>query len=302
VIDAAAFERERPWLVGLAYRLLGSVADAEDVVQEAFLRAREVEDVRTPRALLTTVVTRLCLDEVRSARRRREDYVGPWLPEPVATDAPATDARAEVQESLSMAFLLLLESLSPLERAVFVLCEVFDLEMSEVAAATGRSEAACRQLLHRAREHLAAGRRRRRVEPEALQTAAGAMLMAIASGDLDGLTRLLLDDAKVTSDHGGKARAALREVVGADPAARMLIGLMRKFARTAGHVRVAWINGAVGVVAIEDGVVASVMVPDLVVADGVARVASVYVVRNPDKLARLTTALRAGSLREVIPS
>jgi RNA polymerase sigma-70 factor (ECF subfamily) len=151
-------QRERPYLLGVAYRLLGSASDAEDVVQDALARAMTIEDARSPRALLTTIVTRLCLDELRSARRRRETYVGPWLPEPVLTDAPdepAADAEARLvaAESLSIGFLLLLESLTPHERAVFVLREVLELDFAEIAQAVNRSQVACRQLLHRARTH-----------------------------------------------------------------------------------------------------------------------------------------------------
>lgn len=302
MIDVAAFERERPWLVGVAYRLLGSAADAEDVVQEAFLRVAAVDDVQTPRAYLTTVVTRLCLDEVRSARRRREGYVGEWLPEPVATEAPAGDERAAEAESVSMAFLTMLEALSPLERAVFVLHEVFDLTMPEVSVAVGRSDAACRQLLHRARENLSARRtRRRRLAPADAESAVVALMTALSCGDLAGLQALLVEDVRAVSDHGGKASAARRPVAGVDAVARFVLGLTVKHARGGGAALLAWINGAVSVVALEGERVTAVMVPDLVDDAGGARVAGFYLVRNPDKLARVDAARRDGTLRAFTP-
>ncbi len=302
MIDAAAFERERAWLVGVAYRMLGSAADAEDVVQEAFLRAAEVEDVRTPRAYLTTVVTRLCLDEVRSARRRREGYVGEWLPEPVATEAPAGDERAAEAESVSMAFLTMLEALSPRERAVFVLHEVFDLTMPEVSGAVGRSEAACRQLLHRAREGLRARRsRRRRLAPAEAEPAVVALMTALARGDLAALQALLAEDVRAVTDHGGKASAARRPVEGAGAVSRFILGLTAKHARGGGDALLAWVNGAVSVVALEAGRVSALVIPDLVEASGGARVGGFYLVRNPDKLARVEAALRDGTLRTFSP-
>lgn len=301
MIDAATFERERPWLVGVAWRMLGSAADAEDVVQEAWLRAADVDEpIASPRAWLTRVVTRLCVDEARSARRRREGYVGEWLPEPEATDAPAGDERAIEAESVSIAFLTMLESLSAAERAAFVLHEVFDLTMPEVAEALGRSDVACRQLLHRARERLA-DRRPRRGRPSRAQSesAVVALLAALSAGDFEALQALLLDGARTVTDHGGKARAARRTVSGAAHVARFLLGLTAKHARAGGDARLAWVNGAPAVLALEGGRVTSVIVPDLVGDGDGVRVADLYVVRNPDKLARVDRALREGTLRDV---
>jgi RNA polymerase sigma-70 factor (ECF subfamily) len=286
-------ERERPYLFGIAYRILGTAADAEDVLQEAFLRAREIEDARSPRAVLATIVTRLCLDEVRSARRRREAYVGDWLPEPVLTDAPGSDApvsaaeRIADAESVSMAFLVLLESLSPLERAVYVLREVLDLDVGEVAEATGRSEAAVRQLAHRAKEHVAARRRRFPAAPDAQRSLTAAFLGALAHGDVDALAKMFTDDVRVVPDHGGKVRSFLNTLEGADRAARYFVGSARRVreGRYAGSGVMAWIGGAPAFLIVEDGVVTSATVLEVVAGEGGApKVAQVFVVRNPDKL------------------
>jgi RNA polymerase sigma-70 factor (ECF subfamily) len=286
-------EPERAYLRGVAYRLLGSAADADDVVQEAMVKARAIDDadVRSPRALLTTIVTRLCLDEVRSARRRRERYVGPWLPEPVVTGAlgAATGDRPDdkigATESVSVAFLLLLETLTPHERAVFVLREVLDLEFAEIAAAVDKTEAACRQLLHRARERVAAGRRRfpRRDAQAALATR---FVTALATGDVAALVDLLIDDATAVSDHGGKAKAAQHTIVGADRVARFLVGMAGKAATLQLTSEVAWLNGSPALV-VRDARAGAIYVTvtlDLLEVDGAARVAAVHLVRNPDKL------------------
>ena len=287
---------ERPYLFGLAYRILGSAADAEDVLQEAFLRARDLTDVRSPRAMLTTIVTRLCLDEVRSARRRREEYVGPWLPEPIVTEAPAPspDQQTLTAESVSMAFLVLLESLSPLERAVFVLREVLDLEFSEIAEAVGRSEAACRQLLHRARAHVAERKARFPAPAEAQRTMTAAFYDALSRGDFEGLKRLLTDDVFAEADHGGKARANTRTVVGADRVAKLYSGLFRKSISPEARVVPLWLNGAAGVVVFENGVLNTALVMEIVDEGSGPRIAAMRSIRNPDKLARLQRELTSG--------
>lgn len=293
MIDAAQWDAERARLTGVAYRMLGSAADAEDVVQEAMLRATQAPPLESPRAWLTTVVTRLCLDTLRSARRRRTTYVGTWLPEPVATDAPLADARLVETESLSLAFLRLLQTLSPLERAVFVLHEVMDTPMPEVSAALGRSEAACRQLLHRARGHVASGRPRRPSPAEA-DRAVVALMTALAQGDLDALQGLLLADVRAESDHGGKASAIQRAVTGANAVARLLVGLAAKLARTGAETRAVWLNGAMGLVVVESGAVTTAVLPEVTATAEGAGVSAVWMVRNPDKLAGLTAALRDG--------
>lgn len=293
MIDAAQWDAERARLTGVAYRMLGSAADAEDVVQEALLRATQAPPLESPRAWLTTVVTRLCLDTLRSARRRRTTYVGTWLPEPVATDAPLADARLVETESLSLGLLRLLQTLSPLERAVFVLHEVMDTPMPEVSVALGRSEAACRQLLHRARGHVASGRLRRPSPAEADRVVV-ALMTALAQGDLDALQGLLLADVRAESDHGGKASAIQRAVTGVDAVARLLLGLAAKLARTGAETRAVWLNGAMGLVVVESGAVTTAVLPEVMATAEGAGVSAVWMVRNPDKLAGLTAALRDG--------
>jgi RNA polymerase sigma-70 factor (ECF subfamily) len=295
-ISAADLARERPYLVGVAYRMLGSASDAEDVVQEALLRAGERDDLRSLRAFLTTVVTRLCLDELRSARRRRETYVGPWLPEPVLTDeldAPASD-RAEYKESVSLAFLVVLEQLSPLERAVFVLREVFDLEFSEIGAAIGRGEAACRKLLQRAREHVSAAPHTP-AERGAQQAVAGAFFSALASGDLTGLVEILAAEATMTTDHGGKASAARKPIHGAERVARFFIGLAAKGARwnVGFDVSPAYVNGAPAlVVRRAGGGIETIAALNIERTPRGPRITSIGVMRNPDKLAAVSRELR----------
>lgn len=290
----AALARERPYLIGVAYRMLGSASDAEDLVQEALARAPEEDEVRSLRAYLTTVLTRLCLDELRSARRRRVRYLGPWLPEPVFTDeldAPGQDALA-YKEHVSVALLVVLEELSPLSRAVFVLREVFDLELAEVAQALGRSEPACRKLLSRARARLAQ-RQGRPPAPVAAQGAvAAAFLRAVATGDLAEVVRLLTDEAVAITDHGGKARAARRPVVGPARIARFLVGLARKASRLPTPPRLvpALVCGAPALLAVRaDGAIDSALILRIERSSpqADARIAQLAVVRNPDKLRAL---------------
>jgi RNA polymerase sigma-70 factor, ECF subfamily len=296
-------ERERPRLFGIAYRILGSAADAEDVLQDAFLRARAIDDARSPRALLTTIVTRLCLDEVRSARRRREEYVGPWLPEPILADdagVPSSADRVGDAESVSMALLVVLEALSPLERAVWVLREVLDHDFAEIAEAVGRTPAACRQLYHRARQHVSARRRRFPAPTDAQRDVTARFLGALAAGDLDALAGMFTADVTVVTDHGGKARAATRTVTGPDRVGRLLAGLHRKLERGApgagDAARPVWINGAPGFVVLDHGAVTTAVVLEIAggAGDDPVRIAAVHVVRNPDKLGRLDAALAAG--------
>lgn len=279
----ATFEAHRALLHGIAYRMLGSAADADDVLQEARLRWLAVThaEVASPRAFLVTVVSRLCLDQLGSARVRRETYVGEWLPEPVAT-GPDADP-----DSLSMAFLVLLERLSPAERAAFLLADVFDYGFTEIAAILGRSEEACRQLAARARRHVKQGRPRA-VDRADHARALGAFVTACVSGDLAGLERLLAADVVAHSDHGGRARAARNAVHGADRVGRMMIGLARKGAAGA-TVRPCDLNGLPGLVLREHGVVTTALAFD--VADG--RIRAIFVVRNPDKLTRLAAAASA---------
>ena len=236
---ALSFEPHRRHLRGLAYRMLGSLAEAEDAVQDAYLRWHAVDrdQVTDPRAFLTTATTRICLDALQSARARREEYVGPWLPEPVVdTKALAPDAQTELAEDLSIALLLALDRLSPLERAAFLLHDVFDCSFSEVAQALDRSEAACRQLASRARTHVREARPRdESVARDRADDAAtrheeliSAFVAATRSGDLDALMSMLAEDARLVADGGGKVQAALNVIEGANSIARFIVGVTAK--------------------------------------------------------------------------
>jgi RNA polymerase sigma-70 factor (ECF subfamily) len=291
---AASFEPYRRRLLGLAYRMLGSMADAEDAVQETYLRWHAVDrdKVSDPRAFLMTTTTRICLDILTSARARREEYVGPWLPEPVVDEAAlAADSRMELAEDLSIALLLTLERLSPLERAAFLLHDVFDFSFSEVATTLERSEAACRQLGARARAHVRAVRPRGTTPPP---THPGeidakhsqlifAFLAATRSGDLNALAQLLADDVRVMTDGGGKVAAALNVIEGADRAARFLVGAARKGWREDFTLRLATINGLPGVIV--GGLEGPVQTAAFEIEGDVIR--GLYVVSNPEKLRHL---------------
>jgi len=225
------FNAHRSLLFSIAYCMLGSRADAEDAVQETFLRWQNEsgEHVQSPRSYLATIVTRLCIDSLRSARAQREVYVGPWLPEPIVTpDNSRPDSDVELAESLTMAFMVLLESLAPLERAAFLLREVFDYDYVEIAGILGKSEASCRQMIHRAKERVA--KRHRRFEPSREETdrIAASFLQAARTGDVQTLMSLFAEDAVMMSDGGGKVRAALNPVRGPDSIARFIVGVVRK--------------------------------------------------------------------------
>ncbi|MFF2569764.1 RNA polymerase sigma factor SigJ [Streptomyces sp. NPDC058084] len=279
------FEEHRALLTGVAYRMLGRAADAEDVVQDAWLRwtADDRGDVREPRAYLVRITTRLSLDRLRQAQSRRESYVGPWLPEPIVTDfgpaVPDTAERALLSESVSLAVLVVLESLSPLERAVFVLREAFGFPFAEIATALDRSEAAVRQLAGRARKHVDEGRPRYDVDPVQRRDLTERFLTAAASGDLEGLLALLAPDARLVGDSGGKSKAPLRIMETADKIGRFLVAVAEGADETFGY-RFAEVNGGPALIALVGDRVDSVFQVD--VRDG--RIACVYVQRNPDKL------------------
>jgi RNA polymerase sigma-70 factor, ECF subfamily len=279
-------EELRPLLFSLAYRMVGSVAEAEDLVQEAFLRLHRTDEaVVSPKAFLTTVVTRLAIDHLRSARVRREAYVGPWLPEPLVT-APGTADRVEEDETLSLAFLALLERLTPVERAVYVLHELFGYAHDEIAEVVGKSSANCRQILARARRHVDAGRPRFEPSRERRQALLDRFLAAVRVGDVDGLVGLLAADAVHYADGGGKARATLLPIYGPEKIAR----LWARLGTTQGpyELHAVDVNGQPGVVGTApDGTVLTVLTLD-VVDD---RVQVVRAVVNPDKLARAAGAL-----------
>jgi RNA polymerase sigma-70 factor (ECF subfamily) len=280
------FTRYRPLLFSIAYRMLGSVADAEDILQEAFLRWHGVADteVQSTRAFLVTIVSRLCINHLQSARVRREEYVGQWLPEPIVTE-PQPDPLeiSRVDESLSIAFLVLLERLSPVERAVFLLREVFDYEYAEVASMLGKDEGNCRQILRRAHQHMAENRPRFQPSPERSQQLLVKFLQATATGDLGNLIAVLAHDAVLHSDGGGKAPAVPNLVHGADHVARAIVGGIKKLVPDGLVSRLSLINGCPGVVSYRDGRAFSVVTID--VSDD--RIRSVYIVTNPEKLAHL---------------
>jgi RNA polymerase sigma-70 factor, ECF subfamily len=277
---AETFEEHRPALLGLAYRLLGSMWDAEDVVQDAYVRWSRVDrdEVRDPRAYLVTVVSRLALDQLRSARVTREAYVGPWLPEPVQTDVLGPLESAELRDTVSYATLHLMERLSPPERAVFVLREAFTLPYDDVAEIVGSSSAACRQTYHRARQRLGEGRERFRPSGEEHTRLLGRFLDAARTGDLDALAELFSEDVTVWTDGGGKARAARRPVHGRDKAIAFLLGLASRYAID--DVRLIDVNGQPAVWLTIDG---QGEVVTIGIRDG--RIGDVFVVLNPDKLA-----------------
>lgn len=277
-MDASAFEQHRERLFAIAYRMLGSRAEAEDIVQDAYLRRQgaAVDEVQSERAYLSTIVTRLCLDHLKSARTRREQYVGPWLPEPVRTDSPP-DA-----ESISLAFLVLLERLTPVQRAVYLLHEVFDYSHAEVAQILARDEVSCRQDLHRAREELRARRPRFAPTREAHARLLEGFARAMTAGDLDGLERLLAVDVESWSDSGGKAQAARRPLFGAHDVARFFVGLAGK-ATPDVTGEIAEINGWPALLIRRAGSLLAIL---NIETDG-ERIYAVRSILNPDKLAGL---------------
>ncbi|MEV6795980.1 RNA polymerase sigma-70 factor [Streptomyces sp. NPDC051320] len=283
-----AFEEHRSVLTGVAYRMLGRVADAEDVVQETWLRwaADSREDVREPRAYLVRITTRLAIDRLRQAQSRRETYVGPWLPEPLVTDfggaAQDTTDQAVLAESVSVAVLVVLESLSPLERAVFVLREAFGFPFGEIAAVLDRGEAAVRQLAGRARRHVAERKPRYDVDPVVRRDLTERFLAAAAGGNLGDLLALLAPDVRLVGDSGGKATAPLRVIESADKVGRFVIGAAAKGLEDA-EFRFMELNGAPGLVVLSGGRVDSVFQTETVGG----RITCIYIVRNPDKLTQL---------------
>ncbi|MFD6275343.1 RNA polymerase sigma factor SigJ [Streptomyces sp. NPDC060209] len=280
------FEEHRPFLTGVAYRMLGRVADAEDVVQEAWLRwsSAERDEVREPRAFLVRITTRLAIDRLRHLRSRREAYVGPWLPEPVVTEfgpaVPDSTERAVLADSVSLALLVVLESLSPLERAVFVLREAFGFPYADIGATLDRSEAAVRQLAGRARRHVDERKPRYDVDPAVRRDLTERFLAAASGGDLERLLALLAPDVRLVSDSGGKAKAPRRIIETADKVGRFLLAVGQARSATT-DVRILELNGGPALVFSVDGEVDTVFQTE--VGGGVIR--CVYVIRNPDKLA-----------------
>ncbi|MCX5284169.1 MULTISPECIES: RNA polymerase sigma-70 factor [unclassified Streptomyces] len=289
------FEELRPLLFAIAYRVLGSVTEAEDAVQETWLRwAASTTRPRSARAYLAAVVTRISIDVLRSARVKREEYVGPWFPEPLLEDPYEDPERsAELADSLSMAALLLLERLSPLERAVFVLREVFGFGFGDIATAVGRSDAACRQLAVRARRHMDAGRPRFEVDRRAREELAGRFFDAFREGDVDGLRELLAGDARLVGDGGGKAPQLMGGVSGADNVARLLAAFAPGFDRVGVTLRQHEVNGLPGAVLRDrDGRVVGIW--SLETLDG--RIVTIRSVMNPDKLTHMGPVADAWAL------
>ena len=273
---AASFEPLRPKLTRVAYRMLGSVQDAEDMVQDAFIRWMNTDrsDIREPEAFLRRTVTRLCLDQLKSARRQRETYVGPWLPDPIVEE--------EEVEDVTLPLMLALERLSPLERAVFLLHDVFGVGFEEIAVTIGRDPAACRQLASRAREHVRNARPRFQVEKQRGLAFAEAFFTASRSGDIKALGTMLAADVSIHADGGGKRPAATQPILGVDAVMKLYQHLSPLFLKTQ-FVRAAFINGLPGFVTLEaDG---ELQTTALEIEDG--KVTAIYVMRNPDKLRHL---------------
>jgi RNA polymerase sigma-70 factor, ECF subfamily len=298
----APYEELRPLLFSIAYRMVSSVSEAEDIVQEAFLRIHRAEadgtKVDSPKAYLSAVVTRLSIDHLKSARTRREQYVGEWLPEPLLSDvAPDAAAQAETADSLSMAFLVLLESLTPVERAVFLLREVFDYGYAEIAKIVRRSEDNCRQLFVRARRHIDEGRPRFEASREQRDELARRFLAAAQLGDTQALIEMLAADVVVHGDGGGKAPAWRTPLYGRERVAKLMVGTFAQVTRLHASLRSTEINGQPGIMFMdEEGRIGAVMSLDI--ADGVIQ--AIHGITNPDKLAHLgavadlRTVLRRG--------
>jgi RNA polymerase sigma-70 factor (ECF subfamily) len=291
--DAREFEAHRGKLFGIAYRMLGTVGDAEDVVQDAWLRfaAADAQAIQSTEAFLITIVTRLCLDRIKSAQAQHEVYVGEWLPEPLLEPLAGslTDRPPELNdpaehmanlESISYAFVLLLQQLTPEARAAFLLREVFDYSYAEVAQFIGKSEAACRQLISRAKKHVAENRPRIATTPEEHQRVLHSFMQAVSTGDLSGLMQLMHDDVRMVSDGGGKASAALYPLQGPSRVGQFVIGLVKKAVAAQLDFELATVNGQTGLIIRYKGNVETMTMLDIVAG----KIRGVYFMRNPDKL------------------
>ena len=295
-MDASDYTQYRPLMFSIAYRMTGSVADAEDIVQEAFLRLASGAEAESPKSFVAAVTTRLAIDHLRSARVRRESYVGTWLPEPLlGDDAPGPAELAETSDSLSMAFLVLLESLSPAERAVFLLREVFGYDYTEIAHVTGKTEPACRQTFARARRRIEEGRPRfgtSRAEGEELTRAF--LAVAHGGGDMTALIERLAPDVVLYGDSGGQGEATFTTpVFGRDRVAALIAAQFARTAALGASLRAAWVNGQPGLLACDDGGIIAVIALD--VLDG--QVQAIRAVANPEKLRHLGPVSRTWPLR-----
>ena len=292
-IDAERFEEYRPLMFSIAYRMLGSITEAEDIVQDAYLRyqAASLDEIVSHKAFLSTIVTRLCLNQLQSARVQRETYIGPWLPEPLLTGvdeqfAPAR--RLELHESLSMAFLVLLEQLTPAERAVFLLREVFDYDYGEIAVMIGKSDAACRKIFSRAKQHIAEHRPRFSPEPKAHRQMLEQFIRATGSGELAGLMQILAEDVELWADGGGKVRgAATRVLRGRETVAQFVHAIVRRVDPRQ-RVEIADLNGVPALI-VRDEAEARITI-SLDVDQG--HIGAIHVIGNPDKLRDLNRMLQ----------
>jgi len=302
---ALRFDREHARrLRALAYRMLGSRAEAEDIVQDAWLRWAEVDEatIEHAGAFLSRLVTNLCLDRLRSAAVQREHYVGVWLPEPMLEDealfgwTPGPEKQAEFAHDVSIAFMLALERLSPLERAAFLLHDVFDLGYDEIARHLDRSEASCRQLISRARKNIKADYARREVAEEEAERLVTAFISAVRSHDVSALTRLLTEDAVLMADGGGKVSAVPRPLRGGAQVARIFIGFVQMPASRGWRLLPTLVNGLPGVLIVDDAAGGRlVQTVALAPAEGAGRVGALYVQRNPDKLAAIAARVTSGA-------
>ncbi len=284
-----SFETYRPYLFAIAYRMLGSAMDAEDIVQETYLRSQgtPLDTIRSLKAFLTTIIIRLCVDQLQLSRRKREVYVGPWLPEPILTAAtPASEdpaERVDREESISLAFLVLLEQLQPFERAVFLLREVFAYEFAEIATMLDKSEAACRRSFSRAKKHLSEHRPRFPASPETHRQMLTGFLQAAQGGDMIPLMDLLAENVTLWADAGGKIKqAALRPIVGRDAVARFSLGTVR-FLPEDSRVELAEVNGQAAVIIRTSGQALFVLSIEV----EAERIQAIRIIANPEKLARI---------------
>jgi RNA polymerase sigma-70 factor, ECF subfamily len=284
-----SFETYRPYLFAIAYRMLGSAMDAEDIVQETYLRyqTHQPEHVDSLKAYLTTILTRLCMDQLQLARRKREQYVGPWLPEPIQTDEAAEtsdpERRVDLEESISLAFLMLLEQLQPFERAVFLLREVFGYEFTEIATILEKSEAACRRSFSRAKQHLRDHRPRFPASRETHRQLLTGFLRAVQVGDMAALTGMLAEDVTLWADGGGKVKgAATRPVYGRDSVARFMVGT-RRFWPDDARVEPEEVNGQIALVVYIGGQPFTVLTVE--VEQG--KIQAIRIVANPEKLSHV---------------
>ncbi len=299
--DSEPFLDHRPLLFSIAYRMLGSVSDAEDAVQETYLRWHRTrataEEIRSPKAWLTTAISRICLDQLGSARAKREQYIGPWLPEPMAGVSPDIAETAADFESLSLAFLVLLESLSPKERAVFLLHDVFGYDYAAVGEIVDENDAYCRQLAKRARAHMTERRPRFEADPRHRERLTAQFLRAVSEGDMPALIATLTEDVTVYSDGGGKVTAARKPVIGRDKVALFLTNL-RRLAPSDTRFQVEAINGQPGIVTFVAGAVRNVVTFEF----SQTGIRTIYIVVNPDKLRPVASSLSEGLLSADSPA